>query len=105
MKVLTEPKSNHIFIEKQNTAPVKYQPPSRWSPLEKTAFRIVFIFVALLCIPLDTGFYKMLWYIDYAHLNYRHLTDVFVFYNPQFINHFSEGGFFGWQSYVNVLLV
>jgi hypothetical protein len=78
---------------------------SEWTDAQKVIFRIAFIFFALFSIPLDVGFYKLLWYIDYAHLNYRHLTEIFVFYNPQFLNHFSEGGFFGWQSYANILLI
>lgn len=101
MKVLTEPKGNSFLTRikpDRKKAPLKKE----WTPFQKTVFRITFIFVALFAIPLDTGFYKMIWYIDYAHLNYRHLTEIFVFYNPQFINHFSEGGFFGWQSYVNI---
>jgi len=104
MKVLTEP-TNSIPIQRTAIAQNKKQPKKEWTPLQKTVFRIGFIFFALFCIPLDTGFYKMIWFIDYAHLNYRHLTEVFVFYNPQFINHFSEGGFFGWQSYVNLVLI
>ena len=102
MKVLTEPNSSvHIqrVISEKAAVP---NPRKEWTVLQKTAFRIVFIFVSLFAIPLDIGFYKMVWYIDYAHLNYRHLTEIFVFYNPQFINHFSEGGFFGWQSYSNL---
>jgi hypothetical protein len=100
--VLTEP-NNSIRIQRKQFQPAELTKAKKeWAPLQKTAFRIAFIFVSLVAIPLDLGFYRMLWYIDYTHLNYRHLTDVFVFYNPQFINHFSEGGFFGWQSYVNL---
>ncbi len=73
-----------------------------WSAKALFAFHIAFIFFALFSIPLDVGFYKMILHIDYAHLNYRHTNEVFAFYNPQFISHFSEGGFFGWQSYINL---
>jgi hypothetical protein len=76
-----------------------------WSKRSLFIFRIASIYFVLFSIPLDIGFYKMIWHIDYAHLNYRHTNEVFAFYNPQFINHFSEGGFFGWQSYVNLLFI
>lgn len=73
-----------------------------WTKFQKNIFRVAFIFVTLFAIPLDIGFYRRLLQIDYAHFNYRHTTEIFAFYNPQFISHFSEGGFFGWQSYVNI---
>ena len=76
-----------------------------WNKKSLFAFRIAFIYFVLFSIPVDVGFYKMILHIDYAHLNYRHTNEVFAFYNPQFINHFSEGGFFGWQSYINLVFI
>jgi hypothetical protein len=73
-----------------------------WTSSEKYIFRIAFIFFGLCSIPLDTGFYTFLYNIDYAHLNYRELTEIVAFFNPQFINIFSESGFFGIASYVNL---
>lgn len=73
----------------------------RWTEAQKLAFRVAFIFFGLFCIPLDTGFYQMIYHFDYAHLNYRDLTEVVAFFNPQFINIFSASGFFGIASYVN----
>lgn len=73
----------------------------RWTETQKIAFRIAFIFVTLFCFPLDTGFYRMIYHFDYAHLTYRELTEVVAFFNPQFINIFSASGFFGPASYVN----
>src|SRR6476661_2626794 len=102
MKVSTEPNRSIRIHRIANETAEHAAVLKEWTPVQKIAFRIALIFVSLVAIPLDLGFYKMLWYIDYGHLNYRHLTDVFVFYNPQFINHFSEGGFLGWQSYVNL---
>lgn len=73
----------------------------RWTETQKIAFRIAFIFFTLFCFPLDTGFYRMIYHFDYAHLTYRELTEVVAFFNPQFINIFSASGFFGPASYVN----
>ncbi|WP_250317951.1 hypothetical protein [Pedobacter sp. B4-66] len=76
-----------------------------WTELQKVAFRIAFIYFGLFSIPLDLGFYQMLINMDYAHLNYRHLTEIVAFFNPQFINIFSESGFFGPASYINLPFV
>jgi len=101
-------------MEEQLLMTRKHQPTDRslttnrqhnWSPRNKIIFRISFIFFGLFCIPLDIGFYEMLWHIDYAHLNYRHLTEIVAFFNPQFINNFSESGFFGLYSYANIPFV
>jgi hypothetical protein len=73
----------------------------RWTKTQKIAFRIAFIFFLLFSFPLDTGFYRMIFHFDYARLNYRDLTEVVAFFNPQFINIFSASGFFGLASYVN----
>lgn len=95
--MIKQPKYTH-YTKEDKALPLN----NGWTGAQKKIFRVAFIFFALYSIPLDLGFYKMLFYTDYAHLNYRHLTEVFVFYNPQFINHFSESGFFGWRSYINL---
>ena len=81
---------------------------NEWTNIQKIGFRIAFIFFGLFAIPLDLGFYTYIWNIDYAHLSYREINESVAFYNPQFINIFSEEGFFGTASYVNwpfILLV
>jgi hypothetical protein len=72
-----------------------------WKNYERISFRIAFIFFIIYSVPWDPGFYGLLYHIDYAHLNYRHLTEIVAFFNPQFINIYSESGFFGLASYVN----
>lgn len=81
-----------------NTETYEFNP---WTNIEKQAIRISFIFFGLFAIPLDWGFYKFIWDIDYSKLTYREINESIAFYNPQFINIFSEGGFFGYESYVN----
>ncbi len=75
--------------------------PTPWKTYELIAFRIAFIFFSIYSIPWDPGFYNLLYHIDYAHFNYRHLTEIVAFFNPQFINIYSESGFFGLASYIN----
>jgi hypothetical protein len=76
-----------------------------WKGYEKVAFRAAFIFFCIYSIPWDPGFYKLIWNIDYSHFNYRHQTEIVAFFNPQFINIYSESGFFGLASYINLLFV
>jgi hypothetical protein len=84
---------------------VPASPSTEWKNYEKIAFRIAFIFFVIYSIPWDPGFYKLLYSTDYAHFNYRDQTEIVSFFNPQFINIFSESGFFGIASYVNLLFV
>lgn len=74
---------------------------SEWTNFEKIIFRIAFIFFGIFCIPWDAGFYRFLYNLDYAHITYGNLTEIVAFFNPQFVNIFSESGFFGWASYIN----
>lgn len=76
-----------------------------WKEYEKITFRIAFFFFGIFAIPWDAGFYERLIGLDYANLNYRHLNAIFNFYNPQFVNHYSESGFFGLYSYANFVVV
>jgi hypothetical protein len=104
--VITEPPVTQSKTQKE-VSPVAHE-FNEWTNIEKVAFRIAFIFFGLFAIPLDTGFYVFIWNTDYSHFTYRELTDLVAFFNPQFINIFSEGGFFGLESYVNwpfVLLI
>lgn len=79
-----------------------YAPKQYWTNKEKRLFRGAFIFVIAFALPLDAGFYNMIFNFDYAHLNYRQLTEIVAFFNPQFFNIFSESGFFGIASYINI---
>jgi hypothetical protein len=72
-----------------------------WTKTQKFVFRIAFIFFTLMSIPTDYGYYIMLANFDWLNLNYRQLTEMAAFFNPQFINVYSESGFFGVASYIN----
>lgn len=80
-------------------------PAAEWKGYEKAAFRVAFIFFMIYSVPWDPDFYKLLWHTDYKHFNYRDQTEIISFFNPQFINIYSESGFFGIASYVNVAFV
>jgi hypothetical protein len=80
-------------------------PSATWREYEKVAFRVAFIFFIIYSFPWDPDFYKLLWHTDYRHFNYRDQTEIISFFNPQYINIYSESGFFGIASYVNVAFV
>ncbi|MEH3112379.1 hypothetical protein [Pedobacter terrae] len=92
------------FLKSKNKAfPLGEKSPNQkpWTKTEKSAFRIAFIFFTLMSIPTDYGYYVMLSNFDWVNLNYRQLTEMAAFFNPQFINVYSESGFFGIASYIN----
>ncbi|WP_461787617.1 hypothetical protein [Pedobacter sp.] len=87
---------NKVSLPQENSIDQK-----PWTKSQKFAFRIAFIFFTLMSIPTDYGYYVMLANFDWLHLNYRQLTEMAAFFNPQFINVYSESGFFGIASYIN----
>lgn len=92
---------SHTYLKKEEN----FSLFKEWTTTQKIIFRIAFLFFGIFSIPWDFGFYVRLWHLDFAYLNYRHLNEVFNFYNPQFVNHYSESGFFGLYSYANYLVV
>src|SRR5690606_22246870 len=79
-----------------------------WTEKEKVTFRIAFIFFTIMSIPTEYGYYMMLAHFDWFNLNYRQLTEIAAFFIAQFLNVYSESGFFGVSSYINwpfVLLI
>ena len=75
-----------------------------WKAYEKFVFRLAFIFFSVFSIPWDKGFYEYLYNLDYAKLNYRHLTEIVAFFNPQFVSVFSETVFLDGQVTSTFLL-
>ncbi|GAB2543371.1 hypothetical protein [Spirosoma aerophilum] len=49
---------------------------SLWTPGEKLAFRIAFIFFIVMSLPTSAGWYKNAFSLDWLHLHYRDLYDV-----------------------------
>lgn len=99
-EILNEKRSISNNLENENLSAKAFQ-RLEWKSFQKIAFRIAFIFFVVYSVPWDPGFYELIYNIDYAHFNYRHLTSVIAFFNPQFINIYSESGFFGWASFIN----
>ncbi|SOD98480.1 hypothetical protein [Spirosoma fluviale] len=47
-----------------------------WTPGEKIAFRIAFVFFIVMSLPTNPGWYKNVFSLDWLHLHYRDLYDV-----------------------------
>jgi hypothetical protein len=75
----------------------------QWSRLQIILFRIVFVFLLLLTIPLDWGYYKRLFGINLFHL---HFQDIFQLTNyvPRLV-HFSDWGIASYAGWGIALLV
>ncbi len=91
------PRPAHSQRETADAIPVL----TEWKGYEKASFRVAFVFFCIYSIPWDPmASYQLLWNIDYSHFNYRNQTEIVAFFNPQFINIYSESGFFGIASYI-----
>lgn len=80
--------------------------PYIWSPLQKTAFRIAFVFFIIMCIPGSASWYKTVFNIDWTHLHYRDLYDVARFNPIRIWTVRSESGRWGlasWSNWVAIL--
>lgn len=66
---------------------------SEWSGVEKTAFRIAFIYFFLLAVPLDWKYYKTIFSINWLNLHYRDFFNL-AHYSPEF---------FGQNTWLNLV--
>ncbi|GGC12667.1 hypothetical protein GCM10011386_00400 [Parapedobacter defluvii] len=77
-----------------------------WTTVQKTAFRIGFVYFVLLCIPAYGNFYRDLFKLfDFSKLTYHDFQAVVAFWPPQFILIESEEGVFGIFNYINLILL
>ena len=76
----------------------------RWTPGQKFAFRVAFVFFLVMAIPWNGFWYANLASIKWSTLEYRHLH-VFCEYTPKIIEIKTESGHWGIASYVNWLII
>lgn len=76
----------------------------RWTPRQKFAFRIAFLFFVIMAIPWNGFWYDNIFSIRWSTLEYRTLH-VFCEYTPKFIEVKTESGHWGIASYVNWAIV
>ncbi|MCW3093426.1 MAG: hypothetical protein JWP81_4495 [Ferruginibacter sp.] len=90
-----------------NTRPATKEVPAKknWTPLQKIAFRIGFIYMLLLCIPTYPAFYQHLFSLEFSKITYNDFQSIVAFWPPQIILIESEEGVFGLFNYINLFLV
>jgi hypothetical protein len=84
---------------------INKSPKIIWSNKQKIAFRIGFIYMLLLCIPLYAGFYTHLFKLEFPKITYHDFQSIVAFWPPQIILIASEEGVFGIFNYINLFLV
>jgi hypothetical protein len=77
-------KARHFIGKRLSSISNSYQVHQEWKGWEKNLFRFFFIFLILLCIPLDWKFYADLFSINWAHLHFHDLFRL-TKYQIQFI--------------------
>ncbi|HEY8400229.1 MAG TPA: hypothetical protein VIK89_03150 [Cytophagaceae bacterium] len=78
-------------------------PNSVWTLKEKTAFRIAFIYVALLLIP-NPEVLNYVKNIDWLHLNCRDLFIIATWRHLDYVHIATESGRWGLLSYINLFI-
>lgn len=75
-----------------------------WLPYQKFAFRTVFVFVILLCIPLTSRFYNQIFNIDWALFNWQTVSGIASGLGaPTFID-LPDEDIWGFLSYINLFI-
>jgi uncharacterized membrane protein len=71
------------YETKARPGDVPVSAPAEWSTLEKTLFRIAFIYFFIQCVPLDWKFYRQLFEINWLNPTYGDIFDL-ARYQPRF---------------------
>ncbi|SEA02453.1 hypothetical protein SAMN05192529_10699 [Arachidicoccus rhizosphaerae] len=75
-----------------------------WTKTKLFAFRVIFVYILLLCIPTYSGFYTGIFKLKLSQITYNDLQSIVAFWPPQFITIQSEEGVFGLLNYINLIL-
>ena len=89
-----------------SSAPVSdLQQPTPWKQYQKIAFRIGFLYLLFLCIPLYPAFYESLFKLRFSKITYNDFQEIVAFWPPQIVTIQTEEGVFGIYNYINLILV
>jgi hypothetical protein len=75
-----------------------------WTSAQKIIFRILFLYVLFLCLPIDSDVYKYVKEIDWLQLNCRDLFIIATWRHFDFVTIDSESGKWGILSYINLVI-
>ena len=76
-----------------------------WKGYQKIAFRIAFIYIAVMCTPMYARFYQHLFNLELSEITYHDFQAIVAFWPPQFILIETEEGVFGFLNYINFFVV
>lgn len=77
---------------------------SEWKGYEKIAFRITFVYLLLLCIPLNPDWYEYFGKMDWSDINCRDLFVIATGRHFDFVKISTESGRWGIASYTNLAI-
>ena len=92
----------HSFF---STRPDSLEPSARWTNAQKFAFRVAFIYIAVMCTPMYWAFYDDILTLELSKITYHDLQGIVAFWPPQFILIETEEGVFGFLNYINFFVV
>jgi uncharacterized membrane protein YphA (DoxX/SURF4 family) len=100
------PETLDILEPLQTQTPVAEKQPlfAAWSTRKKFAFRVVFLYLLFLCLPIDPEVYEYVSKMNIAQLNCRDLFIIATYHNPDFITLDTESFRWGIEGYINLLL-
>jgi hypothetical protein len=87
------------------TRPDVVETTTPWTSGQKFAFRVAFIYIAIMCTPMYWRFYDDILTLEFAKITYHDLQGIVAFWPPQFILIETEEGVFGFLNYINFFVV
>src|SRR5687768_8895673 len=91
-----------FFATRPDTLPAAGKP---WKNYEKVAFRVAFIYMAIMCTPMYWRFYEHIFNLKFSTFTYHDIQAIVAFWPPQFLLIETEEGVFGFLNYINFLVV
>ncbi|SDE67415.1 hypothetical protein SAMN05216464_108169 [Mucilaginibacter pineti] len=100
--LIINPATQDIESKSKPAKPVIKQP---WTLYQKVAFRVGFLYMLFLCIPLYSAFYQHVFGLKFSKITYNDFQTIVAFWPPQIITIESEEGVFGILNYINLILL
>lgn len=87
------------------TRPDAVDTTTPWTGTQKFAFRVAFIYIAIMCTPMYWRFYEGIFSLEFSKITYHDIQAIVAFWPPQFILIETEEGVFGFLNYINFFVV
>ncbi|HET6539766.1 MAG TPA: hypothetical protein VFG46_04725 [Chryseolinea sp.] len=93
------------FFTTKLVSPIEGDTVRPWQNYQKIAFRIAFIYIAIMCTPMYWNFYDHIFSLKLSDVTYHDAQSIVAFWPPQFLLIESEEGVFGFLNYINFIVV